>query len=54
MGAENEEERKNEVEEPQEAVEARMAKVKHKIMVMSGKGGVYEQFSKTLIFRYTA
>ncbi|MDI6885672.1 MAG: Mrp/NBP35 family ATP-binding protein [archaeon] len=40
MGAENEEERKNEVEEPQEAVEARMAKVKHKVMVMSGKGGV--------------
>ncbi len=27
-------------EEEQDAVEARMAKVKHKIMVMSGKGGV--------------
>jgi ATP-binding protein involved in chromosome partitioning len=40
MGAEKEEERKNEVEEPQEAVEARMAKVKHRVMVMSGKGGV--------------
>jgi ATP-binding protein involved in chromosome partitioning len=40
MGAENEEERKSEVEEPQEAVEARMAKVKHRVMVMSGKGGV--------------
>lgn len=26
--------------EPQEVVEARMAQVKHKIMVMSGKGGV--------------
>lgn len=40
MGAENEEERESGMEEPLEVVEARMAKVKHRIMVMSGKGGV--------------
>jgi ATP-binding protein involved in chromosome partitioning len=40
MNAENEEERKSGMSEEPEAVEARMAMVKHKIMVMSGKGGV--------------
>jgi ATP-binding protein involved in chromosome partitioning len=40
MNAENEEEKESEMSEPQETVEARMALVKHKIMVMSGKGGV--------------
>jgi len=40
MNAENEEERKSGMSEEREAVEARMAMVKHKIMVMSGKGGV--------------
>jgi len=39
MNAENEE-RKSGKSEEQEAIEARMAMVKHKIMVMSGKGGV--------------
>ena len=34
------EEEKIELEEQVETVESRMAKVKHKIMVMSGKGGV--------------
>jgi ATP-binding protein involved in chromosome partitioning len=40
MNAGKEEERKSGMREEQDAVEARMAKVKHKIMVMSGKGGV--------------
>ncbi len=40
MGAANEEERESGMEASLEAVEARMAKVKHRIMVMSGKGGV--------------
>jgi ATP-binding protein involved in chromosome partitioning len=40
MNAGKEEEKKSGMREEQDAVEARMAKVKHKIMVMSGKGGV--------------
>jgi len=40
MSAEKEEETKSQMREQHEAVEASMAKVKHKIMVMSGKGGV--------------
>lgn len=40
MSAEKEEETKSQMSEQHEAVEAGMAKVKHKIMVMSGKGGV--------------
>ena len=40
MNAGKEEERKSGMSMEQDAVEARMAKVKHKIMVMSGKGGV--------------
>ncbi|MBK5190804.1 MAG: Mrp/NBP35 family ATP-binding protein [Methanosarcinales archaeon] len=41
MSAEKEEEEtKSQMREQHEAVEASMAKVKHKIMVMSGKGGV--------------
>ncbi|MCK4736146.1 MAG: P-loop NTPase, partial [Methanophagales archaeon] len=35
-----EEEKKNRMEEEEAAVKASMDKVKHKIMVMSGKGGV--------------
>jgi len=40
MNAEEGEETKSQMREQHEAVEASMAKVKHKIMVMSGKGGV--------------
>ena len=40
MDAEKEEEMKNRMEKEGEAVDASMGKVKHKIMVMSGKGGV--------------
>jgi len=40
MGAEKEEEMKKRMDKEGEAVDASMAKVKHKIMVMSGKGGV--------------
>ena len=40
MGTEEEKEGKKRMKEEEEAVKARMGKVKHKIMVMSGKGGV--------------
>ena len=40
MSAEKVEEIKNQRDERREAVKARMTKVKHKIMVMSGEGGV--------------
>ena len=40
MAAEKEEEMKKRMEKEGEAVDASMEKVKHKIMVMSGKGGV--------------
>jgi len=40
MGAGKEEEMKKKMDEEGEAVDASMGKVKHKIMVMSGKGGV--------------
>jgi len=40
MSAEEEREGKKRMMEEEEAVKARMEKVKHKIMVMSGKGGV--------------
>ena len=40
MSAEEEREGKKRMMEEEEAVKARMGKVKHKIMVMSGKGGV--------------
>ncbi|NOR76930.1 MAG: ATP-binding protein, partial [Methanophagales archaeon] len=38
MNAEEEEERKRGMKEEAEAVDASMGKVKHKVMVMSGKG----------------